>query len=103
MTEAFCETSVIIMHTFKVKVAEGEWTNLVDVLTSEQIVVLSEKNSGTCYFIIPAEDAETFERVARSANCCAEKISISELREKYSEDQYRTLYGDARLIETLFR
>ena len=103
MNAVFCETSVIIMHTYKIRVTESARVNLVDAMRCGQTVILSEKNSDTCYFIVPAHETEKFLNAVSAFHTTAEKISISELREKYSEKKYFTLFGDLELVATLFQ
>jgi hypothetical protein len=91
------------MHTYKIRITGGERANLVEAVNSRQVVVLAEENSDTCYFIIPADDSEKFLRAASAFNSPAEKISISELREKYSINSYHTLSGDCKLVAALFQ
>ena len=103
MTEVVSDTAVIIMHTYKINVAESEWRDLLDKLHQPQTVVLSETNSDNCYLIIPSDQAESLLHLASEFHRPVERITISELRKKYSTKRYRTLLGDWRLVQTLFQ
>src|ERR1041385_8361952 len=98
MTEVVSGTAVIIMHTYKINVAETEPRNLLDKLDRLQTVVLSETNSDTWYLIMPADQAETLLHLASEFHRPVERITISELRKKYSGRRYRTLLGDSKLV-----
>ena len=103
MTEVLSDTAVIIMHTYKINVAGSERHNLLEKLHQPQTVVLSETNSDNCYLIMPADQAETLLQLASELQQRVERITISELRKKYSSKRYLTLLGDWRLVQTLFR
>ena len=103
MTEVLSDTSVIIMHTYKINVAGCERRNLLDKLHQPQTVVLSETNSNNWYLLMPADQAETLLDIASELQRRAERITISELRKKYSGKRYRTLLGDSKLVATLFQ
>jgi len=103
MTSVVCENSVTIMHTYKIRVTESERKDLMNALNSGRTVVLSENHSDTCYFIIPADDAEALLTAASALRRRLEKISISDLREKYARSVYHTLRGDEDLVATLFQ
>ena len=64
MSGVLSDTSVIIMHTYKINVAGSERRNLLDKLHQPQTVVLSETNSDNCYLIMPAHQAETLLQLA---------------------------------------
>ena|SRR5215471_17122351 len=103
MTALVCEGSVIVMHTYKISVTKEERERMLHVLNPGPLVVLSETNSDTHYFIIPADDTETLLTAASKVNSPLEKISISELKEKYSHDLYHIVSGDFKLVEILFQ
>ena len=103
MTAVSTETSVIVMHTYKISVTESERLTIMNALNSPQAVVLLENNSNTCYFIITADETETFLTAASAFNSSPEKISISELKQKYSNSRYSTLRGNDELVSVLFQ
>jgi hypothetical protein len=103
MTEVLSDTSVIIMHTYKINLAGSERRNLLDKLHQPQTVILSETNSDNCYLILPADQAETLLQLASELQRPVERITISQLRKKYSSKRYLTLLGDWRLVHTLFQ
>ncbi|HYK46748.1 MAG TPA: hypothetical protein VEV83_16335 [Parafilimonas sp.] len=103
MTEVLSDPSVIIMHTYKINVAGSERGNLLAKLHQPQTVVLSETNSDNWYLIMPAKQAETLLDIASELRRPLKRVTISELRKKYSGRRYRTLLGDSKLVATLFQ
>ena len=97
------DDSIIIMCTYKISVGERERAYIVNALKPGKVVVLCENNSDTCYFIIPETETEMLLKTASALNRAFEKISISELKEKYSTNSHYTLSGDSRLVAALFQ
>jgi len=91
------------MHTYAISISEKERDRILNMLNSRQLIVICKSNSDACYFIIPANDTERLITAASAINRSLEKISISDLRETYSDNQFNTVFGDRELVAVLFQ
>jgi uncharacterized protein (DUF2126 family) len=93
---------VAIMHTYNVSATKQERTYILNNLDPQHTAMLSENDSDICYFIIPASAQEIFLAAVSVSNTSFKKVSISELREKYSNNPNYALAGNSKLISFLF-
>jgi len=94
--------TVAIMHTYKVSATKQQRSYIMNNLNSQHAAMLSENDSDVCYFIIPASAQEIFSAAVSVFNTSFKKVSVTELREKYSNNPNYTLSGNCKLISFLF-
>ncbi len=90
------EPEIILMHTYCLHASTQQRVLIKNKLDPEQKAMLCENDSDVCYFIIPDSDVEIFLAEVSLRNIPCKKISISELREKYSTNPNYTFFGNSK-------